>query len=74
MTTIVQPDGKAWCVWAGLDGEDPRESLHGFIIGQGDTRDEAVADAVRELEAATERLQSPVDIETAIRATADVQP
>ena len=33
--------------------------LNGVVIGEGDTRDRAVADAVKTLEAAVARLQEP---------------
>lgn len=36
--------------------------MFGFILGLGITRDEAVAQAVDALEAATEALQAPSDV------------
>jgi len=55
-----------WSVWATTDGEHPIRGPHGFIVGIGATRDEAVASAVADLEAAVEELQLPpgnVDVE-----------
>jgi len=51
-----------WQVWITLDGHDPIEDAFGFIVGTGDTRDEAVAAAVKDLEAAIEELQQPATV------------
>lgn len=61
LITSPRHEGGEWCVWCGLDevGADPSNDLYGFVIGAGRTRDEAVAQAVAELEAATEELQAP---------------
>lgn len=66
MTTLSVPsllivsEGDAdWHVWMSLEDHDPLDDAFGFIIGSGETRDAAVADAVASLEAATARLQSP---------------
>ena len=45
-------------VWADVPGAD----MEGIIVGVGQTRDVAVADAVRTLEALTEQLQSPPSV------------
>ena len=49
---------ETWQVWIGLDDEDPIEGP-GFIIGLAATRDEAVAEAVADLQAAVATLQGP---------------
>lgn len=48
-----------WNVWVTTDGEHPIRGPFGFIVGGGATRDEAVAEAVKDLEVAIEELQSP---------------
>lgn len=45
-------------VWADVPGAD----LEGIIVGLGATRQEAVTDAVRTLEAMIEQLQSPPSV------------
>ena len=52
-------DGDGWNVWIGLEGDMPAPQGFSFIIGSGATRDEALADAVKDLEAALEQLQQP---------------
>ena len=48
-----------WHVWVQMEAGDPRRMGGSFIIGAGATRDEAVASAVQDLEAALEELQGP---------------
>ena len=48
-----------WQVWVQLVAGDPRWMGESFIIGNGPTRDAALASAVQELEAALEELQGP---------------
>ena len=45
-------------VWIDVPGAE----LSGIIIGVGETRAEAITDAVRTLEALTEQLQSPPEV------------
>jgi hypothetical protein len=57
----VLPDDAfgGWSVWINLDdGTEAPEGLS-FIIGAGTTRDEAVAEAVADLEARIAELQQP---------------
>jgi hypothetical protein len=56
---IHEETGDDWQVWISLDDHDPLNDPFGFIIGTGKTRDAAVADAVRDLEAILEQLQAP---------------
>ena len=60
---IVQHVGPSardsWEAWFGLDGTDPSSDAVGFCVGMGKTRNQAVAAAASELEAALEELQSP---------------
>jgi hypothetical protein len=57
LVTILK-DGDDWSVWIQLeDGSKPTEGL-AFVIGCGKTLDEAVADAVRDLEAAIDELHA----------------
>jgi hypothetical protein len=51
-----------WNVWITLPGCDALEDRFGFICGTGNTREQAVADAVRGLEDALERLQAPAGV------------
>lgn len=48
-----------WHVWAQLEPGDPSEMGESFIIGLGDTRDEAIAMAVKDLEDTVDALQRP---------------
>ena len=48
-----------WQVWIGLEDQRPPAGWS-FSIGTGQTRNAAVADAVKDLEAQIERLQQPV--------------
>jgi hypothetical protein len=45
-------------VWIALEGEEPPHGCS-FIIGLGETEDEARAAAVKDLEACLEQLQQP---------------
>ena len=56
--TVREDDGR-WAVWVGLDEIDPRINRFGFCLSVADTRDDAIAEAVAELEAATDQLQQP---------------
>ncbi len=59
MSTVkVIQHGNGWSVWIALDGHDPMTEPFGFVVGYGDTRDEAVTDAVADLEDVIETLQS----------------
>lgn len=58
MITVLR-DGSDWNVWIALDDGTTPPSGPSFIIGSGATRDEAVAEAVKDLEAATDQLQQP---------------
>lgn len=51
-----------WSVWVTLDDHDPLEDAFGFVVGRGETRDDAIADAVVELEAAVVQLQGPISV------------
>lgn len=67
MKTVIVRDGDDWNVWAMLDeeaddGMKPWHSNNSLIVGVGQSRDAAVADAVREFEAAVERLQQPPEV------------
>jgi hypothetical protein len=63
MKIVVNQDGPDdWGVWAGLPDSDPATDAFGFCIGVGATRDEAVAWAVKALEAAAEKLQEPAGL------------
>lgn len=53
------PGDTSWNVWISLHGNHPILDPCGFIVGQGQSRDEAVGEAVKALEEAIERLQSP---------------
>ena len=55
----ILTDGHEWAVWIQLEAGNPLLSANSFIVGIGITREAAVADAVSELEAVIERLQSP---------------
>jgi hypothetical protein len=44
-------------VWAGLEGSDPRADAFGFIIGTGETRDDAINDALRSIARAVGELK-----------------
>lgn len=55
---VLQHAGKHE-VWIGLDDDWHPPDGFSFIIGTGVTRDQAVAEAVADLEAALERLQQP---------------
>jgi hypothetical protein len=59
---ITYEAGRDWNVWITLPGCDALEDSFGFICGTGNTRDQAVADAVRGLEDALERLQAPAGV------------
>ena len=54
--TIINEEGQ-WGVWIGLDNTNPRTSPFGFCIGVGTTRNKALAEAVADLESATDALQ-----------------
>lgn len=58
---IVFASESNWQVWVTLEDHNPIRDAFGFCIGTGKTRDAAVADAVKDLEGATEVLQSPPD-------------
>lgn len=51
-------EGDDWNVWISLPDHDPVLDPYGFVVGNGDTRQSAVAKAVESLENALERLQS----------------
>lgn len=51
---VFSNDGE-WEVWLDPDGI----KFNGLCVGVSDTRDEAVADAVKELEAMVARLKAP---------------
>ncbi len=51
---IYGTDAGGWEVWCNFDGP-----LSGFIVGQGNTRDGAVGEAVKALESAVNALQGP---------------
>ena len=55
----IRRDGDQYHVWIQLTAGDPYEQHEAFIVGAGLTRDDAVAAAVQELEAAIETLQLP---------------
>ena len=55
---IVEHDDGAIEVWADVPGAE----MEGIIVGIGQSRQEAVSDAVRTLEALTEQLQSPPSV------------
>ena len=58
-TRIYIEDGQ-YEVWIGPDSDLRDDNvINAFVAGVGDTRAEAVADAVRELEAVTALLQGP---------------
>jgi hypothetical protein len=61
---ISRTSDNDWSVWMSLPDHDPIEDAFGFVVGSGETREEAVADAVAVLQEATRRLQAPAcDIE-----------
>jgi hypothetical protein len=63
--TVIFKDGGVFEVWVGPSGDmadRPVNIINAFVAGIGATRDEAVADAVRNLEALTEHLQSPAGV------------
>lgn len=53
---ITNVDGE-WEVWCGADGEN---IINAHLIGQGATRELAVADAIRETETLLTRLRAQV--------------
>jgi hypothetical protein len=55
---IVEHEDGGVEVWIDVPGAD----LNGVIVGQGETRQEAITDAVRTFEALTAQLQSPPDV------------
>lgn len=58
-TRIYVEDGEHE-VWVGPAGDlEAGNVINAFIAGLGQTRDDAVADAVRKLEAVVEALQAP---------------
>ena len=58
---VIIEEPATYAVWIGLEDDvcAPPEGFS-FVIGVGMTRDEAVAAAVQDLEAAIETLQAPV--------------
>jgi len=60
---VIIEEPATYAVWIGLEDSSsviaPPEGFS-FVIGVGMTRDEAVAAAVQDLEAAIETLQAPV--------------
>lgn len=46
-----------WTVWLSLDDHDPVKDPFGFVIGVGQTREDAIGDAVQDLVAALTALQ-----------------
>ena len=56
---ITHGCGDDWLVWGTLPDHDAIEDAFGFVVGVGSTRDSAVADAIKALEAAAEELQAP---------------
>lgn len=58
MINIVEYDDGDVEVWADVPGAD----MEGIIVGVGASRQAAITDAVRTLEALTEQLQSPPDV------------
>jgi len=55
---IVEDTDGSVQVWVDVPGAE----LDGIIVGLGESRDDAIADAVRTLEALTAQLQSPPDV------------
>lgn len=57
---VVEPSEMSpkWQVWISLDNDGGILQGEAFIIGIGATRDEAVAEAVADLEAQIEQLQA----------------
>ena len=56
---ITHEAGRDWQVWITLPGHDALLDPFGFVIGSGATRQDAVGEAVADLEQLIERLQSP---------------
>lgn len=63
--TRIYEDNGEYEVWIG-PASDLRDGniINAFIVGIGSTRDEAVENAVRELESVTDALQAPFCSET----------
>lgn len=59
---VTHRSGSDYSVWISLPGHDPVLDPYGFIVGCGDTRDEAMSDAVDCLEAAIEQMQAPIGV------------
>ena len=60
MTVVVRaPDNRCakWQVWASLHEGDPISQSESFILALGQSRDQAVTEAIRLFEAVTEQLQ-----------------
>lgn len=55
----IRAYGGEWEVWLSLDDGTKAPAGLSFVIGVGATRDEAVADAVKDLEAKIQQLQQP---------------
>jgi hypothetical protein len=56
---VPEAEGEGWQVWITVENTKPYWP-YGLIIGRGATRDQAVAEAVQDLEARLEELQAPL--------------
>lgn len=56
---VYEAGADDWEVWIGRENEDPIEAPGGICIGQARSRDEAVAQAVANLEMVVAELQGP---------------
>jgi hypothetical protein len=56
---VLREDEHEWEVWTTLKDAtaDPRDDLFGFCVGSGDTREEAIRDAVWNVECALGELK-----------------
>jgi hypothetical protein len=54
----IRDDNGDWQVWIALKKGNPTRMNESFIVGMGATRDEAVADAVKDLETCIDELQA----------------
>lgn len=57
LTVHEDPHG-GFNVWAGLEGSDPRADAFGFIVGTGETREEAIREATQTIARAIGELRS----------------
>lgn len=58
MVITVQYHEGEWMVWAALVAGDPASQGESFIIGQGDTKQDAIAEALTELHVAAAECQA----------------